>query len=174
MRPALRAGEVAVYERPTRSIRCVVCPPPRAVRAGPSTPASPAPPLSASTSGEGHPGAGSGEASAVVGRVVLAVTDDPQSTRAWATGARARRSWPALEGIDGLRVLNDRRVPGTRGNIDHIVIAPAGVFVVDAKHYEAGSRSATKAGSYARTTASMSVGGTFHLWRTASPGRSRP
>ena len=42
----------------------------------------------------------------------------------------------ALEGIDGLRVLHDRRVPGTRGNIDHIVIAPAGVFVVDAKHYE--------------------------------------
>ncbi len=26
-------------------------------------------------------------------------------------------------------------MPGTRGNIDHIVVAPAGVFVVDAKHY---------------------------------------
>jgi hypothetical protein len=32
------------------------------------------------------------------------------------------------------RVLNDRGVPGTRGNIHHIVIAPADVFVVDAKH----------------------------------------
>jgi hypothetical protein len=26
-------------------------------------------------------------------------------------------------------------VPGTRGNVDHIVIAPAGVFVVDAKNH---------------------------------------
>ena len=33
-------------------------------------------------------------------------------------------------------MLHDRRVPGTRGNIDHVLIAPAGVFVVDAKHYE--------------------------------------
>jgi hypothetical protein len=72
-----------------------------------------------------------------LGRVVLAVTDDPQSTRAWAIGARGEEKLAeALDGIDGLRVLNDRRVPGTRGNIDHIVIAPAGVFVVDAKRYE--------------------------------------
>ncbi len=27
-------------------------------------------------------------------------------------------------------------MPGTRGNIDHVVLAPAGVFVVDAKHYQ--------------------------------------
>ena len=27
-------------------------------------------------------------------------------------------------------------MPGTRGNIDHLVVAPAGIFVVDAKHYE--------------------------------------
>jgi hypothetical protein len=69
--------------------------------------------------------------------VVLAVTDDPQSTRAWATGARGEeRLAHEFDGIEGLNVLNDRRVPGTRGNIDHSVIAPAGVFVVDAKHYE--------------------------------------
>ena len=34
-----------------------------------------------------------------------------------------------------MEVLHDRRVPGTRGNIDHIVIAAAGVYVVDAKRY---------------------------------------
>jgi hypothetical protein len=33
-------------------------------------------------------------------------------------------------------LLHDRSVPGTKGNIDHIVVAPAGVFVVDAKHYK--------------------------------------
>ncbi|MEW5990840.1 MAG: nuclease-related domain-containing protein [Chloroflexota bacterium] len=30
---------------------------------------------------------------------------------------------------------HDRRVPGTRGNIDHIIVAPASVFVVDARAY---------------------------------------
>jgi hypothetical protein len=29
--------------------------------------------------------------------------------------------------------LHDRQVPGTRGNIDHIFVAPSGVWVVDAK-----------------------------------------
>jgi hypothetical protein len=42
----------------------------------------------------------------------------------------------ALTDVPGIRVLHDRRVPGTRGNIDHVVVAPSGVFVVDAKRYE--------------------------------------
>jgi Nuclease-related domain len=72
-----------------------------------------------------------------VGRFVKAVTSEPQSTRAWAIGAWGEEKLAeALAGIDGLRVLHDRRVPGTRGNIDHIAIASAGVFVVDAKAYE--------------------------------------
>jgi hypothetical protein len=32
--------------------------------------------------------------------------------------------------------LHDRRVPGSRANIDHIVIAPSGVWVVDTKCYK--------------------------------------
>jgi hypothetical protein len=72
----------------------------------------------------------------VLGNVVLAVTDEPQSTRAWAQGASGEAKLAeTLAAIPNLRVLNDRRVPGTRGNIDHLVIAPAGVFVVDAKNY---------------------------------------
>ena len=64
-----------------------------------------------------------------------AVSVEPQSTRAWAIGAIGEEKLAAeLAKVPGLRVLNDRRVPGTRRNIDHIVIAPAGVFVVDAKH----------------------------------------
>jgi hypothetical protein len=31
--------------------------------------------------------------------------------------------------------LHDRRVPGRQGNIDHIAVAPSGVYVIDAKHY---------------------------------------
>jgi len=34
-----------------------------------------------------------------------------------------------------LYVLHDRRIPGTKANIDHIVVATGGVFVVDAKRY---------------------------------------
>ena len=32
--------------------------------------------------------------------------------------------------------LHDRRVPPSRANIDHVVIGPAGVYVVDAKPYK--------------------------------------
>jgi hypothetical protein len=65
------------------------------------------------------------------------VTSEPQSTRAWATGARGEEKLAeALAGLEGIRVLHDRRVPGTKGNIDHVVVGPAGVFVVDAKAYK--------------------------------------
>jgi hypothetical protein len=37
-------------------------------------------------------------------------------------------------------VLHDRRIPGTRANIDHLVVAPCGVYVVDAKHYRGAIR----------------------------------
>jgi len=53
--------------------------------------------------------------------------------------------------------LHDRCVPGTRGNIDHLVIAPAGLFVVDAKHYEGRLRIRTRAVS--RTDNRLYVGG---------------
>src|SRR2546426_5740703 len=67
----------------------------------------------------------------LLGKVVLAVTDEPQSTRAWARGALGEAKLAeALAGVRDLRVLHDRRVPGTRGNIDHLLVAPAGVFVV--------------------------------------------
>ncbi len=33
-------------------------------------------------------------------------------------------------------VLHDRRIPGTRANIDHIAVAPGGVWVIDAKCYK--------------------------------------
>jgi hypothetical protein len=72
-----------------------------------------------------------------VGRLVKRFSAEPQSTRAWAIGAWGEEKLAdALVGIEGLRVLHDRVVPGTRGNIDHIAITLAGVFVVDAKAYE--------------------------------------
>ncbi len=70
------------------------------------------------------------------GNVVLAISDDPQSTRAWARGATGEQKLAeALQDVPDVMVLNDRRVPNTRGNIDHLVVSSAGVFVVDAKMY---------------------------------------
>ncbi|MFL6161432.1 MAG: nuclease-related domain-containing protein [Jatrophihabitantaceae bacterium] len=73
-----------------------------------------------------------------LGGLILALSEEPQSTRAWARGAvgeekLARRLDPLIE--RGARVLHDRRIPGTRANIDHLVIGPAGIFVIDAKRY---------------------------------------
>jgi hypothetical protein len=71
--------------------------------------------------------------------VVLALSDDPHSTAAWAYGANGERALgklldPLRE--EGMAVLHDRRIPGTKANIDHLVVAPWGVFVVDAKNYK--------------------------------------
>lgn len=55
---------------------------------------------------------------------------------AWAKGAEGERIvGRVLEGIPGVRVLHDRAVPGSPANIDHVVVAPSGVYVIDAKHY---------------------------------------
>ncbi|SMO80535.1 nuclease-related domain-containing protein [Propioniciclava tarda] len=73
-----------------------------------------------------------------IGKFLLAAVDDPQSTRAWSTGAAGEASLGAMLGEmagANLRVLHDRRIPKTSANIDHLVICPSGVYVVDAKHY---------------------------------------
>jgi hypothetical protein len=72
-----------------------------------------------------------------LGGLVLALSDAPQSTRAWARGALGEEALAeVLSGIANVIPLFDRRVRGTRGNIDALVVAPAGVFVVDVKQYK--------------------------------------
>lgn len=73
-----------------------------------------------------------------VGGLILALSDEPQSTRAWARAAEGEeRLGQRLSGLAGplVQVLHDRRIPRTRADIDHVVICPGGVFVVDAKRY---------------------------------------
>lgn len=84
---------------------------------------------------------GSAGRSARFGRlagVVKFLSDDPQSTNAWASGASGEMRF-AKELADRLGtsavLLSDRRVPRTKGNIDHIAVAASGVWVIDAKHY---------------------------------------
>ena len=78
----------------------------------------------------------------LLGRFAAAVSPKPQmtpesqATRAWAHGAAGEeRVAEILAGCDGVLPLHDRRIPGTKANIDHIAVGPAGVFVIDAKKY---------------------------------------
>jgi Nuclease-related domain len=74
-----------------------------------------------------------------LGRLMLAVSEEPQSTKAWAKGADGeQRVGARLERLttSGAVVLHDRQMPGSRANIDHIVVAPSGVWIVDSKQYK--------------------------------------
>jgi hypothetical protein len=135
----LRAGEVAVWDRGTSSMYCVECPAEAQVPevaqpdSGVAGHSARAKYDRLHTQREAEIDARWGR----VSRVVKALTIEPQSIRAWGVGARGEELLgEALAAVPGVSVLHDRRVRGTRGNIDHIVIAPAGVFVVDAKYLE--------------------------------------
>jgi Nuclease-related domain len=57
---------------------------------------------------------------------------------AWRRGAAGERRTARLLGQleqHGWAVLHDIAVPGSRANLDHLVIGPGGVFVIDSKQY---------------------------------------
>lgn len=73
-----------------------------------------------------------------LGLVASRVLVPPQSETAWRRGAEGERIvGAALDSFqaDGVRVLHDRRIPGSRANIDHLVVTSQAVFTVDAKRY---------------------------------------
>lgn len=136
---ALDARTEAIYERSLRSVRCVTC--------SPTTSPTPAP-VESGTAGASarreyerrrtrredrirtkHP---------KLGGLILALSDDPQSTTAWNAGAVGEeRLGRRLDDLasDTVRVLHDRRIPGSRANLDHLAVTPSGVYVIDAKRY---------------------------------------
>jgi hypothetical protein len=72
--------------------------------------------------------------------VAVILHDDSQRTRNWKVGSVGEEvvggRLDLLAQELGFAVLHDRRRPPTKANIDHLVVTPAGVFVVDAKNYE--------------------------------------
>jgi hypothetical protein len=79
-----------------------------------------------------------GALSAFIGLVGL-----PANVRAWRTGAAGEeRTGDVLDPLEaeGYVVLHDLRMPGSRANIDHLVIGPTGVWVVETKSYEGALR----------------------------------
>lgn len=160
---ALPAGATGVYERGSKTVICLACAgTPVPASDGAMAAAEQGAGTEAQASGPTEPErvvAGSAGASAQreyerrranrenrirtahpkIGGFLLAVSDEPQSTTAWATGARGEELLgKRLDGLagEGVRLLHDRRIPRTKANIDHIAVSTAGVFVIDAKRYK--------------------------------------
>jgi len=96
-----------------------------------------------------------------LGKLARFLSDDPQTTRAWAEGAAGEERVAQVlhERLgDQAVLLHDRKVPGTRGNIDHLVIASSGVWVVDAKKYR-GKVEQRDVGGWFKTDLRLYVGG---------------
>jgi hypothetical protein len=72
-----------------------------------------------------------------IGGLLLALCEAPQSEKAFHQGEIGEQKVGVfLEecAVDGPAVvLHDRKMPGGHGNIDHVAVAPTGVFVIDAK-----------------------------------------
>ena len=97
-----------------------------------------------------------------LGGFFLAVTDEPQSTKAWDTGAIGEeRLGQKLNELasDTIRILHDRRIPATRANIDHIAVTPTGVYVIDPKRYSGRPTLKVEGGLLRPRTEKLLVGG---------------
>ena len=155
----LEAGVTADYDRTSKTVACVECPARRALPERVEATAAPKHAITPDAPPELEVVDGTAGGSAArefdrrhearqqrvqtnhpkIGRFLLAVFDDPQSTTAWATGAVGEQQLGGmLARIAGptLRVLHDRRIPKTTANIDQLVVCSSGVFVVDAKRYK--------------------------------------
>jgi hypothetical protein len=96
-----------------------------------------------------------------IGGLILALQSEPQSTTAWATGAEGEERLGArlnAVAFDNVRVLHDRRIPKTRANIDHLVVCPTGVIVIDAKKYKGRPQLRVEGGILRPRTETLMVG----------------
>lgn len=73
-----------------------------------------------------------------IGGLILALQDPPQHERSWAHGAGGEElvARALAKHCPDVAVLHDRRIPGSRANIDHIAVAATGVWVIDTKRYK--------------------------------------
>lgn len=182
---ALNTGATAVYERATKTVLCLSCAAHGDVPDAGLAPLVPG--VADSVAPAPHPEAppvvvaGSAGASAQreyerrvakreervrnahpkIGGFLLAISEEPQSTTAWAKGARGEELLGTrLDGLagHGVRALHDRRIPPTTANIDHIAVSPAGVFVIDAKRYKGRPRLRVEGGLFRPRVEKLIVG----------------
>jgi len=185
----LAAGDVAIYDREARRVACLGCeaepsaaPQPAPVADWPYRPRDTEAERAAAVVDEPEVVGGVGGASAQreydrrsarreervraryprLGGVILALVPEPQSTRAWTVGARGEEKLAvALDALtgNGVCLLHDRRIHGTRSNIDHIAISAGGVFVIDAKRYSGRPVLQVQGGLFRPRVETLRVGG---------------
>ncbi len=96
------------------------------------SPDAPGPPGDLSESDGPDGDAGAGRSRPAAGR-----STQLAGPRKWVTRADVeRRTTARLQLIEGVIVLNDRRIPGSKSSIKLIAVAPAGVFVIDSKNFK--------------------------------------
>jgi nuclease-like protein len=74
-----------------------------------------------------------------IGGLLLALSEPPAHERGWAHGAGGEEMVAAAldeQCRPDVVVLHDRAIAGSRANIDHIAVGPAGVWVIDTKRYK--------------------------------------
>lgn len=76
----------------------------------------------------------------LIGGVLLALQGSPQHEAAFKKGAAGERA--VAESLEKhlagspVVLLHDRRMPRGHGNIDHLAVAPTGVYIIDAKNID--------------------------------------
>jgi hypothetical protein len=133
---ALSAGAEAFWDRAEKKATCLACAPGESeIEAG-------TPGASAAAEGTRRKDKRVEEARRRYGDYAAVVAEamaERELGASWGKGSQGESKLAAfIEREVGSLViaLHDRLIPGTRGNIDHIWIAPTGVWVVDAKAYK--------------------------------------
>ncbi|MGX5714911.1 nuclease-related domain-containing protein [Arthrobacter sp. MAHUQ-56] len=148
---SLPAGTEAIYEGETKTVRCLACSTEAAETLSPGRGAAHG---ESSLNDSGMAGSSARreyerrrakdeakvrERWGRFGGLAVALSDERPQTKSWDRGAVGEERLGArLDALsaDGLAVLHDRRIPRSKANIDHIVIASGGIWVIDAKRYK--------------------------------------
>ena len=147
---SLPAGTEAIYESGTKSVRCLECPgvteaQPRNAEPSVQQPLARESGVAGSSARREYERRKAKDEERLrrkwgrLGGLAVALSDERQSTKAWDRGAIGEeRLGVVLDALasEGLAVLHDRRIPGTKASIDHVAITPAGIWVIDAKRYK--------------------------------------
>jgi len=151
---ALPAGSLGWWDTPTRTITCPSC---RELSAEGSPPSQAAPrtgvPRALAPLERGQPGASVArehrrrarnrearvrDEHPRIGGLLLLLSNPPRHEQAFHIGEigelEVAASLEQHTANGPTVILHDRRMPGGYGNIDHLAIAPTGVFVIDAKN----------------------------------------
>lgn len=145
---ALPPGTEAIYETETKTVRCLECVP-EAMSPDPEPSGEDSSPTESGVAGssarreydrrKAKDEERLREKWGRLGGLAVALSDERQSTKAWDQGAVGEeRVGARLDTLatDDIAVLHDRRIPGSKANIDHIAITRRGIWVIDAKRYK--------------------------------------